>query len=351
MKTNQSTHLLICLLTLLFLSYGTIAAQDDKVFAGTHLYFSESSNEASPFDRSGDGLSRFAGLLQELGAELHTIDWRTDVPSDADLVVIAGPTRDLSAEQIARLWVYLTQGGKLLLVAEPLVTDEADGVTTVVNNRALQSARGFFELTWSDFGLRGRDDVLLLPEETEAVSPDLVTDFTTTSLDTSPIGTGEELAFFGARSIEFDGSIQRYVVTPLVFAAADFYGETGFADYVETGTIGYDIESDVMPGELIVAAAAEQPDTGARILLIGDRQFLTNGGGLQTSPPNTTNLLYPGNVQFALDGIRWLLGIESPVEIPITYSVPAPTATIVPTSTPSAEATESASGSIVIREL
>lgn len=300
---------------LVFLSGGTLAAQtSDRAFSGVHIYFSEASNEASPYDRSEQGISRLAGLLQELGAELRVIDWRTDIPANADLVVIAGPTRDLSGEQMARLWVYLTQGGKLLLFADPLVTRMEEGVAVVENNRALQARRGFFELTWSDFGIRGRDDVLLLAEDEPT---ELITDFTTTALDSSLIEMDDELAFFGARSIEFDGSLQSYVVTPLVFAADDYYGEAEFADYVETGVLGYDSTEDSAPGQLVVAAAAEKPDTGARILLIGDRQFVTNGGGLQTSPPNSTNFVYPGNIQFTLDGIRWLLGIEATVTIPI----------------------------------
>lgn len=349
---------MLALVAILFLSCAVIVAQGDTgALAGIHIYFSEASNEASPFDRSDEGISRLAGLLQELGAELYTIDWRVDVPLDAELVVIAGPTRDLSAEAIARLWVYLTQGGKLFLLAEPLVTRVQDGVSTIENNRALQSTRGFFELTWSDYGIRGRDDVLLALAESGSTDAAPITDFTTTVPDTSIIDSGGELAFFGARSIEFDSSLQRYQVTPVVFAADGFYGETGFADYVDTGVLAYDAELDIAPEQLAVAVAAEQPDTGARILLIGDRQFVTNGGGLQTSPPNTTNLVYPGNVQFTLDGIGWLLGIESPVTIPIAYSAPGPTATNTPTTTPAPsstaepEATQSASGAISIREL
>ena len=63
------------------------------------------------------GLSRFAGLLSQLGANLFTLEWRTGFPTDADLIVIAGPTTDLAPDQIARLWSYMNNKGRVLLLA------------------------------------------------------------------------------------------------------------------------------------------------------------------------------------------------------------------------------------------
>ena len=87
---------------------------------GINIYFTESSGEASRFDRSDLGLSRFAGLLSQLGANLFTLEWRTGFPTDADLIVIAGPTSDLAPDQIARLWSYMNNKGRLLLLTNPI---------------------------------------------------------------------------------------------------------------------------------------------------------------------------------------------------------------------------------------
>src|SRR5690606_14879801 len=65
---------------------------------GYNIYFSEAFGEASRFDRSGAGVSRFAGLLQLLGANLYTLEWRTGIPADADLLVIPGPVQDIGAD-------------------------------------------------------------------------------------------------------------------------------------------------------------------------------------------------------------------------------------------------------------
>jgi hypothetical protein len=73
--------------------------------------------------------------------------------------------------------------------------------------------------------------------------------------------------------------------------------------------------------------------TATRIVLVGDREFATNGKGLQTSPPNSSGFLYPGNARFLLNSVTWLL--EAP-SIEMQFPTPAATgtATITPTITP-----------------
>src|SRR5688500_9578112 len=56
-----------------------------------NIYFSETYQEMSQFDRGDNGISRFAGLLRLAGANLFTLEWRKGIPADADLVVIASP--------------------------------------------------------------------------------------------------------------------------------------------------------------------------------------------------------------------------------------------------------------------
>ena len=68
---------------------------------------------------------------------------------------------------------------------------------------------------------------------------------------------------------------------------------------------------------------------------VGDREFATNGGGFETSPPYSGAFLYPGNVRFMLNAIAWLLDAE-PVAGEVSFPEPGPTATptLTPTPTP-----------------
>lgn len=325
--------------------------QNEPRLEGRHIYFSESGGEASRFDRSDAGLSRLAGLLDLLGADLFTLEWRTGIPADADLVVIAGPTKDLGADQTAWLWAYLQGGGRLLLLADPPFGSVA----------VLKASTGLFQLMWYDMGLRGRDDAVVSesslsrlaapppaqvrggqPTSTPAPEvevPILVVDFLTSNIaQTHPITAGiqGELAFFGARSLEIDGTPRTSQVTALLYSSDQFYGETDFKTYLDTGYVENNIGTDTARSALPLAAAMEDVTTGTRIVVIGDREFATNGRGLQSSPPYSASFLYPNNVRFLLNAVTWLLQAES-VSGQFSFPTPGPTvtATITPSPTPS----------------
>ncbi len=338
-------------------------AQANNILQGTprldgfHIYFAESEQEASRFDRTDMGLSRLAGLIELQGADLYTLEWRTGIPADADLLVIAGPAKDLTADQTAWLWAYLQQGGHLLLIAEPAVPGFA----------ALSTKSGLLTLMWNDMGVRGRDDVVVVEGGTRFASPPgdkvekdqptptplppveqtaLVDEFVTTNLNRAhPIlaGLDGSLAFFTARSLEVDEAPSKTQATALVTSDSEFYGESAYANYLTGVPTEYNIGADTTRTNLVLAAALETIETGTRIVVIGDRDFATNGKGLQTSPPYSGSFLYPDNVRFMLNSIAWLLGAEGIGEM--TFPTPGPTATptMVPSPTPSAPQPEGGS--------
>jgi uncharacterized repeat protein (TIGR01451 family) len=334
--------------------------QDAPSLDGYKIYFTEANGEASRFDRSAEGLSRFAGLLSELGAEMETLEWRTTFPIDADLIIVAGPLADLDASQTARLWKYITDGGKVLLLADPLRMERGRPNGVGINS-------GLMELLWTDLGMRVRNDIVLtegfmpvqlpvvapLEQGAEAtaeatseavavavptviIEPPPNLNFTTTDVSNDQAilaGITEPLAFFSARSIEIDLSVREFPVEPLVFSSGEFYGENNLPAFYEGGVALYNIGEDISPGFLPLATAFEDATTNTRLVLISDRDFATNGGGLQSSPPNTGAFLYPGNVRFLLNSVAWLLGAET---VDLTFPTPGPTATPTLAPTPSA---------------
>lgn len=358
MKRNRILflrHLLpVLLVTLSLVAVSSIRSQPPQQavpdLTGRVIYFSESNDEANLFDRSEFGMSRFAGLLQLAGAQLMPLDWRRDVPPDADVVLVGGPLKNLNNAQVARLWAYLNNGGRVMLLVDPLVLTLDRGVRTMVYNDSNEATKGIFELTWPDLGVRARDDVVLREDvEDVAVSSEMgipgieaqseISHFAATRVGADhPIldGIEGELQFFGARSVEFDASIQPFEASALVYTPDGFYGETAYEEYLTGGPAPFYTAEDTSPDGLVVAAASENPTTGARIVVIGDRELLTNGFGLQTSPPNSTNFLYPNNVTLGLNTIGWLLGAEQNAEVELTFEPPLPTATVTPTFAPTA---------------
>lgn len=314
---------------------------------GVRIYFSEANGAASRFDRGPQGVSRFAGLLRLLGADLYTLEWHRVIPADADLVVIAGPTQDLTAEQVARLWLYMSDGGRVLLLANP----------TALGSRAFAMRTGLFRLLVDDLGVRGRDDVMVIegmrevpvfpppatPGEPTATPPPpeevfaLITDFLAEHRNVGhPITTELEgpFAFFGARSIEIEPQLPAGVTaSPLLFSFGDYFGERAFAEYERTGVAEYHPTGDTQRDRQPLAAAITDSRSGLRMVLVGDREFATNGGGLQTSPAYSRGYLYPDNARFLLNAVVWLL--ETEVEpVPLEFATPAPTGSPTPLPSP-----------------
>ncbi len=323
--------------------------------SGKHIYFAEENGELSRFDRSAAGLSRYAGLLSLAGAELFTLEWRKGIPADADLIVIPGPLADLSPEQSARLWAYLSKGGRLLLMVDPI--DENRNTSS----RALRATRGFFELTWTDLGVQARDDVLLQVDETidvpvippaedeeeglngrqaAAQLAALNFDFMAVATADHPTTAGvtDALAFQGARSIEVDAALSAATITPLIFGPAEFYGESNYNDLVSNGTLEYNIGTDTGFAAHVLAAAVADSNSGLRLVLIGDRDFARNGGGMVTSPIYSGAFVYPDNARLLLNATAWLLDSPAPA---VEFAAPAATATptITPTITPTPQPT------------
>jgi hypothetical protein len=329
-----------------------LALQDPPDLTGKNIYFSEGFGEPSQFDRSDKGISRYASLLHLMGANLFVLDWRQNIPENADLVVIPGPTKDFSPEAIARLWVYIERGGHLLLFADAL-DDKGNP------SQALKAEKGLFSILWGDFGIRARDDVMVeegsvhnvhvalvdangaSAGEKDLQIPVLSVNFQASLADNqNPISqgligssTGTPLfSFSGARSIQIDTSFQNNVVTPLIVVnKPNTYGETNYADYLATGGAAeYNIGVDTARGPLFLAAAVENQTLGSRIVLIGDGDFVKNGVGFVTSPSYSGAFVYPAEANFMVHTSAWLLDVAGSN---LSFPTPAPTstATITPT--------------------
>ncbi len=308
------------------------ALQNDSALTGITLYFSESNGESQRVERGNGGISRLSGLLRMAGATLNTLDWRVPFPTDMDMLVLPGAATDYSGDQIARIWAYLNNGGRvLMLINPPLPQGRARG--------ALASNSALFVLTNADYGLQPYDNVMVIQgtrtgtrDGVQTEIPFLRPTFTTDTLTAEhPISAGIDgsFLFFQARSFQL-GTPDNGVLTPLIFAPEDAYGETNFAQYQQDSTFNFDIGADTASGRNALAVAYENDDTGARLVLIGDREFAANGWGFNAAPPNSTGFLNIANIQFMLQSIAWLTDTDAP-----EYTFPTPGATATATITPS----------------
>jgi ABC-type uncharacterized transport system involved in gliding motility auxiliary subunit len=98
-----------------------------KVVSGAKktLYFLQGHGERDPNSSERPGFSTIKSALERenYGVERLALIQAGAVPDQATAVVVAGPTSDLLAPELAALEAYLAKGGKVLLMVDPPATN------------------------------------------------------------------------------------------------------------------------------------------------------------------------------------------------------------------------------------
>ncbi len=250
-----------------------------------------------------EGLSTLSlGLEQQLdwtNREVPLLDFTrpesalrlNDPAIDGEIMIIAGGSRPLSEPELAVLTDYLAGGGKLILLAAP-------GLETGSAPLAADAALG--DWLYRHFGLRFRNDMVL--DRSQAFQNPLYP--VSTELDayhriTQPYSAGFALVFEAPHSIEIAEEPPATVtLTSLASSSADSYNMRDFSAVLE-GNI--EPEETSLTGPLVLAAAAENSETGARVVLFGSTSMLANG---------FTGINGVANFDVAVDSIFWATDFE-----------------------------------------
>ena len=235
-----------------------------------------------------EGLSTLSiGLEQQLdwtNREVPLLDFTrpeselrlNDPAIDGEIMIIAGGSRPLAEPELAVVTDYLNGGGKLLLLAAP-------GLETGSAVLAADAALG--DWLYQHFGLRFRNDMVL--DRSQAFQSPLYpvsTDMDSSHRITQPYALRYALVFEAPHSIEIaDAPPPAVTVTALASSSADSYSKTD------------------LTGPLVLAAAAENSESGARVALFGSTSILANG---------FTGINGVANFDVAVDSIFWATDFE-----------------------------------------
>jgi len=260
----------------------------------------------APFDDfSPAGMSQAQDLLGRDNFEIEAWESLRDpqVPADADLVVIAGPTAGFIAPELQALRDFLEGGGRMLVLLDPVLGAGGDLNTTGL------------EPLLADFGVRIGDDIVVDPEG--AVPFYGADTFFATGYGIHPVTDSlsrEQLPviFPLARSIVAE-DIGGLTLTELVKTSDAGWGET---DLVHLDRVERQESDRAGPVPLAVAVAAseasgtpaDEPDDrwqSMRLVVVGDSEFATNA-----------QLANVGNASFLANTMNWLVQRESLVSIP-----------------------------------
>ncbi len=257
------------------------------------IYFVEGHNERALEDERGDAAAGFSTAMAALRNETYDVGSILlasvgDVPADANLVILAGPTRPLLVGEHNVLASYLDRGGALMVLLDPRAN------TDLVDDLA-------------GWGILVGEDVVF--DAKLAVFGQATTPFSS-RYEAHPITEKlrDTVIFHMARSVRVDPDHESDM-SAIVFTGEDSWAETDLEKWTESGRAEFG-EGDllgpvpiVVAGELTTSAAAEpdqseqdaEPHPG-RLVVVGDSDFASNA--------------YIGNYQnrdLFVNAVNWLV--------------------------------------------
>jgi ABC-type uncharacterized transport system involved in gliding motility auxiliary subunit len=248
------------------------------------VYFLTGHQERNPEASGNDGYSTMADRLRDQNYEVKTLNLAliTDtIPSDATVIIIAGPQGMLLEGERERLQAYLDGGGRALIMQDPFV--EA-GLNDVLS-------------AWQ---VRFEDGVVLDQMKYVENPTYPATDsyqYSTITQDMNGLITVFPLAR-GVSQVG-DAAAAGVTYTPLVETSAQSWGET-------SQDVAQQDAADI-PGPLVLAASVESQtaaEAKTRLVVIGDSDFASNA---------TADI--PGNGVLFLNAINWLAEEEQLIAI------------------------------------
>ena len=228
------------------------------------VYFLQGHGEGA-FD-SGSGQVSYSTAKSTLETKNYTVATLNllttkDIPADAKVIVIAGPQKPLTKDEVTRLKKYVDAGGSLFVMENPVLMTEFGNAPDPLA-----------DYLTSDWGITLNNDVVIDYVNTNnplvAVSSSIGSHPITQNLTQNYI-----VVLPQARSLSITGQKENITQTPLLLTTEKSWGETNLVQGVNPQPDGADLL-----GPLNLAIAGENSVTKGRVVVFGNSLFATNDG-------------------------------------------------------------------------
>lgn len=228
--------------------------------------------------------------LENIRTETLNLLTAEAVPADCAVLALFGPVSDLTDRELELIEDYAAKGGRLLVTtaytAEPL-----ENVTRLLREFDLELVGGYVMESDSRYYSYGYIDLVLPSLGTHSI--------------TSPLTAGEggytivmpDAQALRDASDEYSG----VNVTALLYSSGTSYVKRN----VE-GLTSYERTDGDETGSFLLAAAAEEGDTGARLVVFGSTQFMES---------DFSDMVSGANLDLFLNGADWLVDQEQSISI------------------------------------
>jgi ABC-type uncharacterized transport system involved in gliding motility auxiliary subunit len=275
------------------------------------MYFVQGHGERDPNGSDGPGYGGLGGLLKgdNIAVEPLVLTQHKEVPADATVLALVGPTTDLLDDEIEMMKAYLNRGGRLLLMVDPGIGDRP---------QALPKLTGLAR----EWGIDVGNDVVL-DVSGRSTSATLVV--AAPPYPSSPITEGFRVStvFPLARSVTpaaqapTGKTVQKIVETTAAAWAETDVQQLREGSQPELNEDRGDKRGPISIGATVTTAAPEPPADGkedaakkdatppqTRIAVFGDADFGSNAYGGSV-----------GNADFFMNTVNWLTAQENLIAI------------------------------------
>lgn len=274
------------------------------------IYFVQGHGEKSPAGTERPGYSTIASALtsDNFAHDTIVLAQQQEVPADASVLIVAGPTADFLAPEVDMLRAYLARGGKLLLLLDPPNKADAPDLTNLL---ALAREWGIDVGRNVVVDASGIGQILGTGPEVPIAA----------KYNPHPITDRFNLmtAYALARSVRSsaEGANNRFAQN-LIETSQSSWAESNIKELMTSGKVSEDPAQGDISGPVSLAAAvsapAEKPAAPAedgdqqkpeaRLVVIGDSDFAANGW-----------LGISGNRDLFLNTVNWLAQQENMIAI------------------------------------
>jgi ABC-type uncharacterized transport system involved in gliding motility auxiliary subunit len=212
------------------------------------------------------------------------------IPLDARAVIIAGPTKPLTEEEVSTLANYMTTGGSLVVMEEsPVQTEFGDSPDPLAKYLA------------DGWGIVLGNDVVV---DLTSQNPYATIPYQYGNHEITQEVQNYGSAFPTARSIKTN-TMEGVTLTGLAMTAPypSTYAETDLKTLVEERNSEPDEEKDIL-GPITLAVAAENAGFPGKLVVFGDRDFAID-----------VNFTFLGNGDLAVNAIDWAVGQENLIDL------------------------------------
>jgi ABC-type uncharacterized transport system involved in gliding motility auxiliary subunit len=255
------------------------------------------SQEHSIDDTDSNGLSKLKTLLERDNYQTQAVTLidKTTVPADCNVVVVAGPQADYTANEVTALKNYVQNGGRAMFLLDPPLDF---GHEHIAENAGLTNLLESWGVT--------EDKVLVLEEnpmgQLFGFGPEIPL---VSNYDSQPIVNDLKNSFTGfpvSRSLEVKNT-DKSTVSKL-FSTSDH----AIATTKLTSNEVNPSDPSNKKGPFVLGAAGTyntgKPNDSGRFVVIGSSGFLTNG-----------MIGFQGNRDLALNSVNWLSSDEDLISI------------------------------------